>query len=223
MVGLILMKLEVKIVSDIVCPWCYIGESNWEKGSSEWKQSHPEVSIDVEFKPFRLDPNLPMEGVPRDEVLSQKFGSKDQMEKILARTIKAGKEVGVPIEFQSGVMQPNTLQGHRLIRLAKDYNLQREMVASLFRSYFAENLNLTEQDVLTLIALNVGIPKSALDEFWTKDQYRDEILEEEKRMRDLGVTGVPFFIINDSFDFSGAQPPEVVGKILDQVLAEGGK
>ncbi len=216
------MKLEVKIVSDIVCPWCYIGESNWDKGSSDWKKSHPEVSFAVEFKPFRLDPNLPMEGLPRDEVLAQKFGSKEQLIKIFSRTIKAGKDAGVPIEFQSGVQQPNTLHCHRLIRLAKDFDLQKEMVTSLFRSYFTENLNLTEQDVLTTIALNVGIPKSALDEFWTKDQYRDEILEEEKRIRDLGVTGVPFFIINDSFAFSGAQPPEVVGKILDQVLEEGG-
>lgn len=211
------MKLQVQIVSDVVCPWCYIGKVNWDQGSKEFLQTIPGVEMEVEMKPFRLDPTLPMEGKPRDEVLAAKFGGSDKMDTIFARTISAAETSGIHMEFKKGIQQPNTLHSHRLIRLAKDYNLQAEMAVSLFSAYFTDNKDLSKVDILTSIAISIGLDATVLQNFWDTNQYLDETVEEEDRVRSLGVTGVPFFIINDKYAFSGAQPPEVMKNILMEI------
>jgi predicted DsbA family dithiol-disulfide isomerase len=212
------MKLEVQIVSDVVCPWCYIGKANWDKGSKLWMDENPGNELEVEMKPFRLDPTIPMEGRPRDEVLAAKFGSLDQMNAIFSRTKNAAAQSGIQMEFLSGIQQPNTLHSHRLIRFAKDYGLQEDMAYALFEAYFSHNKDLTKQDILHEITLAVGIPEDRLVKFWELNEYLEETIQEETNMRALGVTGVPFYVINEKYAFSGAQPPEVMKNILSEIL-----
>ncbi|MCC5814367.1 MAG: DsbA family oxidoreductase [Leptospira sp.] len=211
------MKLIVQIVSDVVCPWCYIGKVNWDKASNEWLKENPGTELEVEMKPFRLDPTLPMDGQPRDQVLGQKFGSPEKMKVIIDRTKKAASEVGIQMEFLPGVQQPNTLHCHRLIRLAKDFDIQKEMGYILFDAYFTKNENLTDPEKLNAMAREVGIPEDRLQSFWKEDECLQDTVIEEERMRSLGVTGVPFFIINDQYAFSGAQSPDVFKQILDEI------
>jgi predicted DsbA family dithiol-disulfide isomerase len=211
------MKLNVQIVSDVVCPWCYIGKVNWDKGTKEWLDQNSHVELEVEMKPFRLDPTLPMEGLPRDTVLAQKFGDVGKMQAIFNRTKKAARDVGIEMEFLPGIQQPNTLHCHRLIRLAKDFDLQKEMGYILFDAYFTKNQDLTDPEKLNAMASEVGIPEDRLQSFWKEDEYLQDTLIEEERMRSLGVTGVPFFIINDQYAFSGAQSPDVFKQILDEI------
>jgi predicted DsbA family dithiol-disulfide isomerase len=218
MVNAVSKSLRIEIVSDVVCPWCYIGKANLEKAISELKLEYQNLEIHIEFKPFRLDPNLPSSGLPRDEVLSKKFGSKERMLEIFENTIQAASDSGIQMEFKTGIMQPNTLDSHRLIRLAKEFSLQESMAKSLFKAYFTDNLDLTEKNTLTQIAVQVGIPENRIELFWNENEFWKETLEEETHIRELGISGVPFFILNHRYAFSGAQPVETMLEILKDII-----
>jgi predicted DsbA family dithiol-disulfide isomerase len=211
-------NLDIQIVSDVVCPWCYIGKRNYDKAIQSLKSLSPDLKINLHLRPFRLDPSIPSEGIPRDKVMEEKFGGKAHLQKIFSRTKKAAQDAGIQMEFLPGIQQPNTLDCHRLIRLAGEHNLQEKMLESLFNAYFTENKNLADQSFLSKLAIHVGISEKELAEFWGKGLYKEETESEELRMRSLGVTGVPFFILNGGYAFSGAQPPEVMESILLEII-----
>ncbi|WCL49851.1 DsbA family oxidoreductase [Leptospira sp. GIMC2001] len=214
------MQFEVQIVSDVVCPWCYIGKKNWESAVENWAKRNPNHKIDQEWKAFRLDPTLPEEGKPREEVMQAKFGNLDRVHSLFEQVKKVANQVGIEMDFKPGVTQPNTLHAHRLIRLGKKFQIENQLAEALFAEYFIHNGNLADKDNLTRIAIENGIPEEEIQKFWDEKWGEKDTIDEEINMRSMGVTGVPFFIINEKYAFSGAQPPDVIEKILDQILVE---
>lgn len=215
------------MVSDVVCPWCYIGKKNWEEAAQSWiskkEAEGKSIRFSREWKPFRLDPSLPMEGKPRDEVLSMKFGGSRNMQAAFHRVVEAGKKAGIEMVFEPGLIQPNTLHLHRLIQFAAGFQLSDSVAEALFASYFTKNEDLTNRETITRLGIEAGISQEEMNRFWEEEIGLPELLSEEEQVRQMGVTGVPFFILNDKYAFSGAQPPEVIESILDQIWEEDKK
>jgi 2-hydroxychromene-2-carboxylate isomerase len=149
--------MQIDVISDVVCPWCYIGKRNLESALASWRQMHPdEAAPEVRWHPFQLNPHLPESGVSRREYLEQKFGGPERAKEIYARVTAAGSRSGIAFDFDSIRVQPNTINPHRLIHIAADRGSQDEMAEALFRNYFLEAADLTQKGTLADIAAQAG-------------------------------------------------------------------
>lgn len=211
------MSLSIDIVSDVVCPWCYIGKRHLERALELYRERHPDAAApEVSWHPFQLNPQLPMAGMPRAEYTAMKFGGPDRAREVYARVSAAGESTGIKFDFDSIAVQPNTVDAHRLILRAGTQDRQDEMVETLFRGYFLESRDLTKTDELTELAQRAGMPPNEIRQYLDSDEDREEIGQEDQRARQIGVEGVPFFIFNRKFAVSGAQPPEILVEAMER-------
>ncbi len=218
------MPIIIDIISDVVCPWCYIGKCNLESALAKFHDSHPaEPAPTVRWHPFQLNPQLPKTGVPRAEYLEKKFGGPARAKQIYARVTEAGKQAGIAFDFDRISVQPNTVDAHRLIYRALDVNRQDAVVDALFRGYFLEGKDLTKLESLVEAAEQAGIDGKASLDYLTGDDDLELIADADREARAMGVEGVPFFIINRKYALSGAQPPEVILQAIEQATAESAK
>lgn len=202
--------LNIDIVSDVVCPWCYIGKRRLERALELRRTGQPEAEApQVTWRPFQLNPGLPAAGVAREAYLARKFGTA-HAQQIYARVTAVGREVGIPFAFDRIVRQPNTLAAHSLIRLAQTHGMQDAVVEALFRAYFVEAADLTDSAQLCDIVAAAGFERDAAVRCLADDAARSEIAVEDSRARDRGIEGVPFFIFNGSHAVSGAQDSQVL-------------
>ncbi len=206
--------LEIDIVSDVVCPWCFIGKRKLEKALALYAARQPAAPVlTVHWRPFQLNPQLPETGMARAEYVARKFGARGS--EVYARVAAAGKTVGIEFAFDKIARQPNTLAAHSLIALAQQHGKQDEVVEALFKAYFIDGADLTRRDVLTGIAVGAGLPRDVVTACLADAATREAVAQEDAHARARGVEGVPFFIFNQRDAVSGAQDPEVLlGAIL---------
>ena len=199
------MPLAIDVVSDVVCPWCYIGKRRLEAALTLWEQAHPGEAPTVIWHPFELNPTMARTGMDRRQYLEDKFGGPERAKQIYARVEAAGAEVGIPFAFDHMQIQPNTTQAHRLIAWAMASGRQGELVEALFRGYFLEQSDLTSDAVLAGIAASAGLDGEEALAFLGTTEGVDEVRAEEAAAQRMGVSGVPFFIFEGKTAVSGAQ------------------
>lgn len=209
--------LSIDIVSDVVCPWCYIGKRKLEAALAQ-RTDVDAQRVQVRWLAFQLNPDIPAGGVDRRSYLEQKFGGPERAQQIYARIKAAGDEVGIPFDFERIVRQPNTVDAHRLTAWAQDldFDAADALVERLFRAYFVDGVNIGDIDALAALAGDAGFDATAARAWLASDAGRTAIEAEERRARALGVTGVPFFVFNQRLAVSGAQPPEVLLEAIEQ-------
>lgn len=214
------VALRVDVISDVVCPWCYIGKRRLERALELYREQNPQAPAPVvNWHPFQLNPDLPEGGLERTEYLRSKFGGR--ADEIYARITAVGKTVGISFAFDKLVRQPNTLAAHSLIAHAADVGSQDALVEALFRAYFIEGEDLTSGETLSRIAASAGLPPSGISTCLASAEARQSIRSADLRARELGVEGVPFFVINQRYAVAGAQEPEALLGAMLQVEREG--
>lgn len=208
--------LTIDVISDVMCPWCLIGKRRLEKALA----SRPDVSVEVRWRPFQLDPTIPEDGMDRQEYLSNKFGGKDGAKEVYDRLREAGAAEGIEFKFEDIKKSPNTLNAHRLIRWASSFNAQEELVERLFSLYFLEGADLTDHGTLLEAAEKSGLEREVVEKLLPSDSDTESVREEIVTASQMGVTGVPCFIIDQKYAVMGAQAPEVIAGAIDKALEE---
>jgi len=211
------MTLRIDVVSDVVCPWCYIGKRRLER-ALELFDGSGEPAVQVQWLPFELNPQLPADGVERSEYVARKFGARAK--DIYARVADVGRSVGIEFAFDRIARQPNTVPAHQLIALAGQHAKQDEMVETLFRAYFLEGVDLTRSANLVALARQAGIDGEAASACLGDAAQRQAVLADESQAHALGVSGVPFFIFNRRLAVSGAQEPETLLRVMREAAGE---
>ncbi|MEZ5949080.1 MAG: DsbA family oxidoreductase [Planctomycetaceae bacterium] len=197
------MNLRVDVISDVICPWCYIGKRRLEKAIAELG-----MPVEVRWHPFQLNPAMPKEGLSRREYRTRKFGSWERSQELDARVIAVGKEEGIDFAFDRIERTPNTLDAHRLIWLAGRGGVQDAVVEALFRAYFTEGRNIGDNETLLDVIVDVGLERSAAEAVLGGDDGMEAVKEGEKLSKQHHVDSVPFFVVNGMFTLAGAQLPE---------------
>ena len=214
------MSLQIDVISDVVCPWCLIGKRHLEAALALYCEAHPdEPKPTGNWRPFELHPHLPPEGVERRDYVAQKFGGPERAAAIYQRVADAGLAAGIQFDFAKIGRQPNTRDAHRLIRYAQRAGFGDAVVEALFRSFFLEAGDLTDPRHLAAIGSQCGADASAILDYLNGDEDKEEVDEEERHARQRGVDGVPFFIFNQRYAVTGAQPAPV---LLDAMLQAAG-
>ena len=211
--------LTIDIVSDVVCPWCYIGKRKLEAALAlpEAADLPPVV---IRWHPFQLNPDLPATGMPRKQYLEDKFGGPERAKTIYDRVRAAGDAVGLSLNIDGIAHQANTLSAHALIAFAQQGDQDgSDMKERLLKAYFVENRNIGDTDVLVAIAAEAGLDANAARAFITSADERTAVSESDAQARQLGVTGVPFFIFNRQLAVSGAQDPATLLEAMKQAVA----
>lgn len=210
------IKLTLDVVSDIMCPWCYIGKRRLAKAVS----IASEIDIEIRWRPFQLDATLPEDGKDYRQYHEDKFGSPQKVDELRARMTEAGLAEGVPFAFDKVARAPNTLNVHRLIRWAGPVGVQNELVDRLFSLLFVEGADLTQISVLASAAAEVGMDFDRATELLASDQDRETVREEIELAHRMGVTSVPCFIIENKYAVLGAQDPAIIAQALRQAAGE---
>jgi len=203
------MTLSIDIVSDVVCPWCYIGKRRLEAALALYRARNPGAAEpQVVFHPFELNPDLPPEGITRAQYVEQKFGPGGYRGH--ARLEHAGAQLGIAFAFDKIRRQPNTRAAHALIEWARRRGVQGAMKEALMHAFFVEGLDLSDAAVLAQIAEGAGLDRAEAEAAIADEEVRGIVAEEEDQAHRIGVHGVPFFVINRRLAIEGAQPPEVL-------------
>jgi predicted DsbA family dithiol-disulfide isomerase len=212
--------LHVDVVSDVVCPWCYIGKRKLEAALARLAGDEPPFAVIVRWHPFELNPDLPAQGLPRAAYLEAKFGGMARADEIYARVRAVGAEVGIPFAFDRIRLQPNTRDAHRLIAWAQLRGDAGALVERLFHAYFVEGRFLGERDELVAVATDAGLPADESRAMLVSDANRSGVAAEYREAQDAGITGVPFFIFNGRTAVSGAHDPETLLEAIAAARAD---
>jgi len=210
-------RIKIDVVSDVVCPWCYIGKRRLEKAMDVLKN---EIDFDVEFHPFELNPSMPAEGMNQKKYLSEKFGGEDRYNQITAHTARTAAAEGLHFDFEKQSVSPNTFQSHRLIAFAKQYGKQHTMNEALMHAYFEKGIDLTKNENLVEAAVSVGLDRDKVKKFLSGDDLSAEVKMQEQMNYQRGISGVPYFIIHGKYGVSGAQPADVFVNALREIGGE---
>jgi predicted DsbA family dithiol-disulfide isomerase len=211
-----LKPLVIDIVSDVVCPWCYIGKRRIENALA----LAPDVPVVVHWRPFFLNAWVPREGISRDEYLTTKFGSVEAYKGIAGRVVAAANEEGLVYRPDLVKRQPNTIDCHRLIHWAEAQGKAAEMKQRLMELYFRDGGDLTDTDVLVQAAADVGLDADAVRKRLATDEDVAFVSANAQEAADKGISGVPTYVFAQKYAVSGAQPPEQLARAIRQVSAE---
>lgn len=212
-------KTTVEIVSDVICPWCFVGKRRYEKALASINFAD---HLETIWRPFQLNPNMPKTGISREEYRTKKFGAAEA-QKMDAQMSEVGRELGIEFNFPAMQKTPNTMKAHRLIWWAQQNGVQDQVVESLFKAYFIEGRDIGDRSVLFELAADAGLIGNAAVLFVDGSQGLPEVQEEEARMRALGAVGVPAFVINGKLLMKGAQDPAIIVRALSDSVAAKAK
>jgi predicted DsbA family dithiol-disulfide isomerase len=201
--------LTIDVISDVICPWCFIGKRRLEKALN----GRPAA---VRWHSFRLNPDMPREGIDRKSYRIGKFGSWERSQELDARVAAAGEDEGIAFRFDKMARTPNTLDAHRIIGLAGERGVQDAVVEALFVAYFTDGHDLSDRATLAGIAAEAGLDRAEVGGLLAGDGGLDIVRASEEQARRLGVSGVPFFVVNGRVAMSGAQPPERFRQAFEQ-------
>lgn len=201
----------VDVIVDTVCPWCYVGKARFEKALA----MRPDLGVEIGWRPFQLNPDIPRDGMDRRVYLSEKFGGVDRARQRYAVIGDAGRQEGIDFRFDRIERTPNTVDSHRLIAFARRDGREDAMVDALYRAYFTDGRDIGAIGVLAEIAWENGLDGDAAHAYLATDDDRATIIAEDEMARSLGVNGVPCYIVDRKYAVSGAQSPEVFLQIFD--------
>lgn len=209
-------KLPIAIVSDIVCPWCFIGKARLEAALAQHELTD---RVAITWLPYELNPDMPPEGMDRTEYLDRKFGPGKRRE-IELRLSEAGLESGVTFNWARVTKSVNTRMAHMLVAAASTVQRGGEMKAALFRAYFQDGRDIGDPETLVAIAVELGFEETAARDELANGELRETVIGLEEHARKVGVTGVPFFIIDGKLAVSGAQTGDVWAQVFAQVMRD---
>jgi predicted DsbA family dithiol-disulfide isomerase len=209
--------MQIDIISDVVCPWCFIGKRRLEKALV----MRPEIETEITWRPFQLNPDMPAEGMARADYIATKFGDSGHSRRIHQTIAEAGATVGIDFAFDKIKRSPNTRNAHRLIRYATKQGAGNDVVTRLFEGYFLQGRDVGDIATLAKIAAEAGLDEREARAFLSGDSERDEIVAEDRNARRLGVNAVPCYIFAGQYAISGAQEPEFFLPVFDLVLNGG--
>lgn len=209
--------LKIDIVSDVVCPWCYIGKRRLEKAVTQLKDNY---TFEINYLPFQLAPETPAEGENSKERLIAKFGSVDRYHQILQQVSGVAAGEGLSFDLENQEVSPNTHSLHRLVWFAQQEGKQLEMVEALFKAYFEDRINLAVTENVVTLAESIGLDTAKAREILTSDLGATEVDQLLYQNRLMGISGVPYYIINDKYAVSGAQPTELFLEALPEIAVK---
>jgi predicted DsbA family dithiol-disulfide isomerase len=210
------LAIKVDVVSDVVCPWCYIGKRRLERAIA----LVPELDVEVRWHPFFLNPWVPREGISREDYLTKKFGSVEAYGRISQRVVQEAAGEGLTYRPDLVKRQPNTIDCHRLILWAGAAGRAPEMKQRLMELYFRDGGDLTDRAVLVQAAADCGLDADEIRDRLESDAEVDLVTAAAQQAAEAGVSGVPTYVLGDRYALSGAQPPEQLARALRQTAAE---
>lgn len=213
--------ITIDIVSDVVCPWCYVGHRRLAKAMDQLS----DMAIDLRWRPFQLDPTIPPEGKPRREYMLAKFGSEERIGEIHDRLVEIGEIEGIDFDFDAIKVSPNTLDAHRLIRWAATAapGVQTDVARRLFSLYFEQGENIGDRRVLVEVARECGMDAAVIETLLAGDADRDAVEAEIATANRMGIRGVPCFLLEGRYAVMGAQDTAVLADAIRQVAAAKGR
>ncbi|MCX7362598.1 MAG: DsbA family oxidoreductase [Alphaproteobacteria bacterium] len=206
--------IYVDIVSDTICPWCYIGKRRFERAL----ELSGRTDVALSWRPFQLNPDMPPEGMTRDDYVRAKFGGGDRPRQIYQAIAESGREAGIEFNFSRIRRTPNTVLSHRLVHWSAKNERQDELVGELFKAYFEDGLDVGDIDTLVECARRAGLDAPTARRYLMGDEGRQEVVASDVYARRLGINGVPCFIVNRKYAVSGAQPTSAFVEVFN--LAE---
>ena len=212
-------EMNIEVVSDVVCPWCYVGKRRLEAALAQ----SDDAVVAVRWRPFQLDPTIPSQGLDRRAYMRAKFRDDARLAEVHARLRAVGAEVGIDFDFEAISRSPNTLDAHRLIRWAAASGVQDEVVERLFSAYFEHGRDIGDRSVLAEIAGECGMDAEVVERRFAGDDDGAAVRAEIDEAQSLGVTGVPFFIFASRFAVSGAQSAEVLARAIKSARSGGAR
>jgi predicted DsbA family dithiol-disulfide isomerase len=211
-----LRTVTIDVVSDVVCPWCYLGKARLEQAIA---MTAGQAEVAIAWRPYRLNPDIPAEGVDHQAWLAEKFGGKENVDRAHAQISELGKEVGIAYDFDAIKVGPNTLDAHRLLHWALQHgrDVQNKVADLLFKANFSEGRNVGDHKVLVAIAVEAGMDGDVIAKLLESDADKDSVVDEIDAAQQMGVNGVPFFILDGKYAVSGAQMPETLASAILQL------
>ena len=209
--------MRIEVVSDTVCPWCLIGKRRLEKALAR----RGGLNVEIAWRPYEHNPDMPGEGLPREAYLEAKFGGSRRADEVYAEIRAAGASEDIPFDFDGVRRVPNTIHSHRLIDWAAPEGAQNAVVEGLFTAYFVEGRDIGDRDVLAAVAAAAGMDGERCAARLASEEDRERVRSESEEARLLGIQGVPFFVFERKYAISGAQSPEVFLQVFETVEKEG--
>jgi len=212
-----MQKIKIDIVSDVVCPWCYIGKRRIEKAIDQLKDKY---EFEVSYLPFELNSQVPKTGLDQKQYLINKFGSDDKFKQLTQHVTSIAATEGLQFDFNKQKVMPNTRDAHRIIWFAKQEGKQLAVKEVYMKAYFEDGVDLSKPENLIAIAVKAGLPEEKVTSLLNSEAGFQEVITAEQLNQKRGVSGVPFYIINDQYGISGAQPTETFVQALTQIGSE---
>lgn len=208
--------MRIDFVFDTVCPWCYVGKRRFERALAQRPDARPHIT----WRPFLLNPDLPLEGIDRQTYLDRKFGGPARVQRIHGAVQTAGRTEGIEFAFDRISRTPNTLHSHRLIRFASQEGREPETVEALYRAYFCQGRDIGQLDELIRIGAELGMAEASLADYLLSDADIAAVMSDNSRAHRLGVNGVPCMILDGTYALAGAQEPDILLRVID-IAREG--
>jgi predicted DsbA family dithiol-disulfide isomerase len=210
------LSIKIDVVSDVVCPWCYIGKRRLEKAMD---QLSGQYDFEIEYFPFELNPEMPKAGRNQKEYLTEKFGSGERYAQLTQHVSQVAADEGLRFDYTRQPISPNTHDAHRLVWLARQgkRDIQSDVQENLMKAYFEEGVDLSQRENLVDIGIKSGLDEGKVRTMLDSNEGEAEVTYAEQLNRQRGIRGVPFFIINNQYGISGAQPTEVFVETLTQI------
>ena len=205
------------MVSDVVCPWCYIGKRRLEKAIESLKL---ELQFEVNYLPFELNPGMPKQGRNQKEYLTEKFGGEERYKQLTENVSKIASEEGLKFDYMRQHVSPNTRNAHRLIWLAGTEGCQGQVKEALMNAYFQQGINLSKNENLLDIVSDAGLERKKAEALLNSEEGLVEVEYLEQINQKRGINGVPYYIINHKYGISGAQPPSTFIKAFKDISLE---
>ena len=207
--------ITIDIVSDVVCPWCYVGKKHIDAALA----LRPDLKVELRYRPFQLDPTIPAGGLDRTDYMVKKFGSLERIHDAHKRLEDMGSTDGIHFAFEKIKLAVNTLDAHRLIRWAYAVGTQAAVKEQLMSLYFEHGVNISDRAVLLDVAAENGLERDVIARALEDGTDSAEVQAEIRQAQELGINGVPFFILDGKYGLSGAQPVEALVAALDKAAA----
>ncbi len=205
--------LEIEIFSDVVCPWCFIGKRRLDKVL----QTDLGEGVSLRWRPYQLHPNMPLEGVDRQDYLQRRYGPDADLARVPGRIASEAEGEGITLRYERIQRMPNTLLAHRLMELAHTHNCQHDLAQALFEAYFCEGVDVGDPQSLVQVAQACGIPADVAADYLAGNEGEAEVQAQFERAPDLGISGVPGYYLANSFLLPGAQTVETMTQIITRV------
>ena len=209
--------LRIDIISDTVCPWCYVGKRHLDMALAR----RPDLAVDCHWQPFQLNPDMPLEGVDRKIHWRNKFGGESRIADIVQRLVEVGKPLNIAFDFDAIEIQPNTIKSHVMLHeLDGDWPHQNQLKEEILKAFFVDGRDIGDDDTLVELAVQCGLPEATARIAISDPVRLQQARQMDQGARQMGVTGVPTFVFNRTSALTGAQPPDAIVAALDQLQAQ---